>query len=511
MPAYTPNEADQRLFSRLWSLKLDPESFVLYAFPWGKAGTPLAAHKGPRTWQRDELQALKAHNLANLQRLAEGKTPQLYRSAHASGRGIGKSALTSWLAYHALSCFVGGTVVVTANTEPQLKSRTWAELGKWHTLAINSHWFDRSALSLKPAPWYDELVRAQLQIDTGYFYAQAQLWSEECPDAFAGVHNPHGIVVIFDEASGIPSVIWQVTSGFFTEPTPYRYWFAFSNPRANTGEFFECFHKNRDAWRHRNIDSRTVEGVDLEYLQSIATRHGEDHDITRVEVRGEFPSQGANQFIGRDIITAAQQRPVNEDESAPLILGVDPARFGDDSSVLRWRQGRNGRVVPPIAMKGVDNMALANTVAHWIDKTNPDAVCIDAGNGTGVIDRLRELRFRVHEVWFGGKAESPEWADKRTEMWAKMRDWLGGASIDDDRRLADDLAGPSFGFQPNGKIKLESKEKCKSRGLASPDHADALACTFSVNVARRDTRVSRNGIWTPSNNRAKSVDFDVFA
>ena len=512
MPPSSPARPDQeaKLLELIWSFRLDPLQFVLSVFPWGVKGTPLADLKGPRTWQRDELEAIYEHNVANRQRIAEGKNPLMYRSAHASGRGIGKSALTSWLVLHALSCYVGSTVVVAANSEPQLKSRTWAELGKWHTLSANRHWFERTALSLRPEPWYQEILTKQLQIDTGYHYAQAQLWSEECPDAFAGVHNPNGILVLFDEASGIPASIWNVTSGFFTEPTPWRYWFAFSNPRANTGEFFECFHRNRDLWRHRNIDSRTVEGVDAAYLQrEYVDRYGEDNDVTRVEVKGEFPSQGQNQFISRSIVQDAQRRQVLEDNAAPLILGVDVARFGDDSSVLRWRQGRNGRVVPPVAVKGADNMALANLCAHWIEKTNPDAVCIDGGNGSGVIDRLRELGFKVHEVLFGSKPTGREYVDKRTEMWAQMREWLRGGCIDDSRDLADDLVGPGFEFRGD-KLKLESKDKMKSRGLASPDHGDALACTFAVTVARKDLNASRN-LYGRSNYRAKSVDYDVFA
>src|SRR5690606_24890073 len=97
-------------------------------------------------------------------------------------------------------------------------------------------------------------------------------------------------------------------------------------------------------------------------------------------------------------------------------------------------------------IKGADNMAVANECARLIQKFNPDAVAIDAGNGTGVIDRLREMRYRVHEVWFGSKADSPEWANKRTEMWALMREWLNGGCIDDDQDLQDDLAGPEYKY-----------------------------------------------------------------
>ena len=106
-------------------------------------------------------------------------------------------------------------------------------------------------------------MERDLKVDRTYWYADAALWKEENPDVFAGAaHNPLGLMLLFDEASGIPAPIWKVALGFFTEPEMDRYWFVFSNPRRNIGAFFECFHKDQDFWRTRQIDSRTVEGTD---------------------------------------------------------------------------------------------------------------------------------------------------------------------------------------------------------------------------------------------------------
>lgn len=503
------SNAEQQLVLKLLSPDIanNPENFVLFNYPWGKPNSPLQDHKGPRSWQRGVLREMAQHIKDNQDRQQIGLALEVYREAVASGRGIGKSALVSWLADWFRSTRIGSTTIVAANSEAQLKSVTWGEIGKWHALALNNHWFDLSATAVKPKDWFSKLVASQLQRSVEYYYVQAKLWSEENPDAFAGIHNPMGVLLMFDEASGIPPAIWKVSEGFFTEPVPDRYWFAFSNPRRNTGAFFECFHKDRDFWKTTHIDSRNVEGTDRSVYDKIISQYGEDSDVARVEVKGEFPRQGDKQFISREVIQNAAEREVANDPGAPLVLGVDVARYGDDSSVLRFRRGRDARSIKPLIFKNIDNMQLAYQVADAIGKFKPDAVCIDAGNGTGVIDRLKELGYKIHEVWFGSKSDEPEYANKRTMMWARMRDWLGGGCIDDFSELKDDLAGPEYKFARSGDaIILESKEEMKARGLHSPDHGDALALTFAVHVARSDTQVSRKNA---SRRLASNVDYDI--
>lgn len=503
-------QEEQSLMAAIFSPEIseNPYNYVMFAYPWGKKGTPLEHVKGPREWQKKELLAIAAHIAENKNRILQGLTPLVYKSSTSSGRGIGKSALVAWLNNWMMSCHIGSMTIVTANTEAQLRDKTFAEVGKWLTLAINSHWFEKNSLSIKPAAWFKKIIEDQLQIDSSYYYAQGQLWSEENPDAFAGAHNMYGTLLIMDEASGIPHKIWSVSEGFFTEPILHRYWLNFSNPRRNTGAFFECFHKMRNFWKRRNIDSRTVEGTDKQVYADIIAKYGEDSDEARVEVKGEFPRRGDNQFISTEVIQKAQTRELFQDDHAALMMGVDPARFGDDSTVIRFRQGRNARIIPPVVMKGADNMEVANKCAELITKYNPDAVCIDAGNGTGIIDRLKEMGYKVYEVWFGSKANAEEWANKRTELWADMREWLQGGCIDDSQELSDDLAGPEYKFQGSSdRIMLETKEKMKERGLSSPDHGDALACTFAVKVARKDLRTARG---QKGSKMARDVDYSIF-
>lgn len=503
---------EQALMTEVWDPALadDPYAFVMFAYPWGKAGTPLESFTGPRKWQRDYLEELGGHIRANKKRIAAGEAPQMWRKGSVTGRGTGKSAMAAWRSHWMMSTVLGSTTIITANTEPQLKSRTFAEVTKWLTLAINGHWFQHNVLSVRPAPWFDKQLRDELQIDTGYYYAQGQLWSEENPDAFAGVHNPLGMQVLYDEASGIPQPIWNVTEGFFTEPTLHRYWDVNSNGRRNSGAFFDLFNdpKVSARWRKLQLDSRTVEGTDKELFESMIAQHGIDSDVVRVEILGQFPKQGDRQFISNAVVRDAQQRELSVDNGAALVLGVDIARFGADSTVLRWRQGRDARTIAAVEISQRDNMFVAGEIARWIDKTRPDAVCIDAGNGTGVIDRLRQLRYRVHEVWFGSKAEGREWANKRTELYARLREWLTGGCIDASADLFRDLTAPEFDFFGKAKdqVMLESKDSMRSRGIKSPDHGDALALTFAVNAARRDMR----GPVAGRARTARDVDYPLF-
>lgn len=478
-------EGEMRIMSRLWSadIKDDPFNFVMVAFPWGKEGTPLANKTGPRKWQKKVLKEIAEHIKANRQRAAF----EVFRKAIASGRGIGKSALVSWICLWMLSTRIGASVIVSANSEAQLRSVTWAELTKWTAMLLNSHWWEVSATRLMPAKWLTDIVERDLHKGTRYWSAEGRLWSEENPDSYAGLHNEDGVLVVFDEASGIPDPIWAVSSGFFTENTPNRFWFAFSNPRRNTGYFFECFHAKRDFWSNDNIDAREVEDTDKQVYEQIIEEYGADSYQAHVEVYGMFPAAGEDQFIPPLLVEDAVKRENEPDLSAPVIIGVDPARFGSDSTVILARRGRE--ILSIQRHKGDDTMTVVGYVIEAIEEYSPDMVVIDEGGvGGGVVDRLKEQRYKIRGVNFGNKSRNPlMWGNLRAQIWGAMRDWLKTATLPNDRLLKADLTGPMYKPDSKGAIFLESKRDMKARGLASPDAADALAVTFAFPVARRET------------------------
>ena len=479
---------EQLLMTKLWTpmVKDDPLKFVLFTFPWGKKGTPLEHFTGPRKWQREVLGELTSHLKKNKGRIDY----ETFRLSVSSGRGIGKSALVSWVVLWMLTTRIGSTTIVSANSEAQLRSVTWAEITKWLSMSINSHWFEVSATRVMPAKWLTELVERDLKMGTRYWGVEGRLWSAENPDAYAGYHNFDGMCIIFDEASGIPDSIWSVSDGFFTENTPNRFHLAFSNPRRSSGYFYETHHNKRDFWTTKVVDARSVEGTDKNAYQRIIDEYGPDSTQAHVEVYGEFPNESDDQFISAHLVDEATRREPTKDMGAPITIGVDPARFGADSTVIAVRQGRD--LIALKRFRGEDTMEVVGRVIEAIDEYKPALVCIDEGGlGAGVVDRLKEQRYKVKGVNFGNKSKNTMmYGNKRVEMWGEMREWLKTGSIPTDRFLKSDLISPLVKYDSKGAMFLESKQDMKKRGLASPDAADAIALSFAFSVARTEKVVN---------------------
>jgi hypothetical protein len=203
----------------------------------------------------------------------------------------------------------------------------------------------------------------------------------------------------------------------------------------------------------------------------------------------DFAAAGDDQLISIADAEEAARRGYSERDllTAATVIGVDPARFGDDRSVIFRRQGL--QAFTPQVYRGADNMELASRVAYFIGEWKPEAVFIDAGSGAGVIDRLRQLDQDVIEVPFGGRAVlHDKFLNRRVEMWTEMADWLhAGGAIPNDIELKQELATPTYWFDAQGRRVLEAKEDIKKRlkGGKSPDLADALALTFAHQVKKR--------------------------
>ena len=469
--AATEAELELQLIEDIVSFRHDPLGYVLYAFDWGQG--ELKDYEGPDTWQRDILTEIG-------DRLKQGEITahEAIQIAIASGHGVGKSAALCWLIKWAMDTQEDTKGVVTANTDNQLRTKTWAELAKWHRLSITKHWFTCSATSLAST---DKAHEKTWRID-------AIPWSENNTEAFAGLHNQgKRILVIFDEASKIADKIWEVTEGALTDKDTEIIWLAFGNPTQNTGRFRECFRKYRHRWSTRQIDSRTVKITNKEQIAKWAADHGEDSDFMKVRVRGMFPSASAKQFINTEDVDRARGKHLqpHQYDFAPKIITCDPAWSGDDTLEIGLRQGLMFKILRTIP-KNDNDIQIAAILAQLEDEHLADAVFIDAGYGTGIKSAGDTMGRSWQLVWFGSASLDPGCVNLRAYMWKQMRDWLkSGGAIPDDDELYQDLIGPETVPKLDGKIQLESKEDMKRRGLPSPNKADALALSFAFPVQKK--------------------------
>ena len=467
----TASDPDEQVIKLAASCRFDPVRWSKAAWDWG-AGE-LADYDGPRDWQLDIFGQIKAH----LQDPATRYQP--LQISVASGHGIGKSACMGMVSNWAMSCWDDAKIVTTANTDGQLRTKTAPEIGKWFRMAITGHWFDVQTTSIKSKdPTRSESWRQDFIP-----------WSEHNTEAFAGLHNKGKIIlVLFDEASKIADKVWEVAEGALTDEGTVIIWIVFGNPTRNSGRFRECFRRFRHRWVQRQIDSRTVPGTNKAFLQRLVDDHGEDSDIVKVRVRGQFPSQSAMQFISAEDADSARNRHLRAEQYkfAPKIIGVDPAWTGDDALEIVLRQGLYSRSLATLPRNDND-VHVANLIARLEDEHQADAVFIDAGYGTGIKSAGDVMGRAWRLIWFSGKPIDPGYYNKRAEMWGTMKRWLkdGGAIDPSDEDLYQDLIGPETVARLDGKVLLESKEDMKGRGLPSPNKGDALALTFAEPVGKR--------------------------
>lgn len=368
-------------------------------------------------------------------------------------------------------------VVITANTDTQLRTKTAPEVGKWQRMSLTAAWFDVQATSIASRTKnHDKTWRCDLVP-----------WSEHNTEAFAGLHNKgKRIVLIFDEASAIADKVWEVAEGALTDEDTEIIWLAFGNPTRNTGRFRECFSKYRHRWQHRQIDSREVEGTNKVQIRKWEEDYGENSDFFKIRVRGMFPSMSAKQFIGTDDVDAARGRHLKPEQYtfAPKIVTCDPAWEGDDELVIALRQGLYFKVLRTIP-KNDNDLEVATLLAALQDEHGAQAVFIDAGYGTGIYSAGKTWGRNWQLVWFGSESTEPAYVNKRAQMWGAVKQWLkdGGTIDPGDDVLYQDLIGPETVARSDGKIQLESKKDMKARGLPSPGRGDALALSFAYPVS----------------------------
>jgi hypothetical protein len=490
----------------------DPLGFVYWAYPWGEVGELEKFPLGPDKWHIEVLSYLS-------ETLRNQEETGLYEPiliSICSGHGVGKSAFVGWITDWGLTTFEDTRGVITANTENQLKTKTWVEIAKWHRLSMAREMSKLTATALFSSdPEREKIWRMDIVP-----------WSLTNTEAFAGLHNQRKrIVIVLDESSAIPDPIWEVIEGALTDADTQIIVIACGNPTRATGRFRETLPDGKfgHRWKNFRVDSREVRITNKTQIDKMIADYGADSDYVRVRILGLPPRVDASSFITRQSVIDAMAREVPFPNPARAVLGVDTARFGDDKTVIVTRRGVDARSVRPIVRQGLNSIQIATLAFNEYITQHAACIYVDTGgpNAGGTIDQLIVMGATVIPVDFGGSADfqnaedpSTLYANKRAEMYGALRHWLRRGCLPPevpglDRSLVDELCTFTYSFRGKQEsILLESKADLKHRGEPSPDYGDALALTFAYPMLELSTPL----IPVPQGAPARSgADYDPFS
>ncbi len=446
----------------------DVERFVREAFGFPNA-MELAQQKNIYPWQ---LRVMKQYDARER------------RISVKSGHGVGKTTLLAWLLWHHILMRFPQKSAVTAPTEKQLFNALWAEFRAWSErlpkivrdlVEIKT---DRAEFKPSPAKSFISLATARA----------------DQPEALQGVHSDWTLLIA-DEASGVAEKVFEAGTGSMSGHNAMT--ILTGNPVRGQGFFFDTHGKLSDIWKTDTVSCLDVpSGVSADYAMQIERTYGRESNAYRVRVLGEFPVRDDDTVIPYELVESSLHRDIVISKTAPVVWGVDPARFGSDRSALAKRQTR--ALLEPVKWWAkLDTMELAGRVKHEYDTTpqwlRPVEINVDAiGIGAGVVDRLRELNLPARGI---NVSESPaavnidKYANLRAELWFKGLEWFANRDVKlpeyyDRPKGADDLIAeltqPRYKFRPaSGKIAVESKDDMRKRGMRSPDLADAFILTFA--------------------------------
>ena len=393
-----------------------------------------------------------------------------------SGHGTGKSTSASWAMLWFLFLRFPNKVVVTAPTSGQLFDALFAEMKRWiNELPQNL----KDMVTVKSD-------RVELTAAASEAFISARTSRAETPEALAGVHSEHVLLVI-DEASGVPEKVFEAAAGSMSGHSATTV--LLSNPTRSSGTFYESQTRMAGSWWTRRWSCVDSPLVSDEFVDEMRMRYGEESNAFRIRVLGEFPLADDDTIVPYHLAEAAMKRDIEVAPNTRAVWAIDPARFGTDRTAFCKREGN---VITEIkSWRGLDLMQTVGRVMAEYDalppSQQPSEILVDSiGIGSGVVDRMHELGAPVRGV---NVAEAPAMKETynnlRTELWFKCKAWLEDRSckLPNDDELLADLTGIRYAFTSSGKMAAESKDAMRKRGLRSPDLADAVCLTMASDAA----------------------------
>jgi hypothetical protein len=437
----------------------------------------------PDEWQREALTDLAGSS----------------KVAVKSGQGVGKTGMEAAALLWFICCFPYPRIVATAPTKQQLHDVLWSEVSKW---------MSKSPLLSEILKWTKTYI---------YMVGNEKRWfavarTATKPENMQGFHEDNMLFIV-DEASGVADPIMEAVLGTLSGENNKL--LMCGNPTRTSGTFFDAFNGDRSIYKCHTVSSLNSPRTNKENIQSLIRKYGEDSNVVRVRVKGDFPNQEDDVFMQLSIIEHCCMLDLPDDIPIKRIsFGVDVARFGSDETVIAKNVG--GNITLPVMFRGQSLMTTVGKVVQMYRKAVADYPTYrgkiyinidDCGLGGGVTDRLEEVRQeeklnrmvivpvnaagKVPDDVIGNeKAKACDVYDNLTSyLWGTVKDLLIAEeiSLQNDNELVAQLSCRKYRLTSRGKMLLESKEDMKKRGIDSPDRADAVALscyevkTFNIN------------------------------
>lgn len=435
----------------------------------------------PDAWQLEVLQAF----------------PTNQRLAMKACKGPGKTAVLAWLCWNFLLCYLHPKIAAVSITWDNLSDGLWSEMSKWQK---------RAPLLQATFTWTKTRIYENNNPETWFMSARA--WaqggsSEQQANALAGLHADN-IMFVLDEAGGIPDAVAAAAEAALANADGHQlhaHIVMAGNPTHLSGPLYRATTSERHLWWLVEItsdpdDPKRTPRVSAEWARQQIEKYGRDNPWVLINVFGRFPPASLNSLLGPDDVSAAMKRQPSDNDWKALarVLGVDVARFGDDSSVMARRAG--SVLFPLEDARNLESLQGAGWVSQrcrdfFVDQSNrrPDAVFVDdtGGWGGGWIDQLRAMGYTVTGVGFAGKADDPRYFNKRSEMYFRLAEAIktGGLCLPNDPELARELTAHTYYFQGD-KMRVVEKDQVKEELGHSPDRADAAALTYAFHVVPGD-------------------------
>ena len=439
----------------------------------------------PDPWQHDVLMAFPHHQ----------------RIAMKACKGPGKTALLAVLAWNFLATRPHPKIAATSITSDNLADGLWSEMAKWQS---------RSPFLTEEFKWNKERIVHKEFFKT--WFMSARSWSKSASqdqqaNTLAGLHADY-IMFILDESGGIPDAVMVAADAALASGIEQHIVQA-GNPTHLEGPLYRA--SKSDQWWTMSItadplDPKRTPRVSVKWAQEQIDEWGRDNPWVMVNVLGLFPPTSMNTLLGPDDIDAAMARNYQASvyENSQKRLGIDVARFGDDSTIIFPRQGI--AAFRPVEMLHANTQEIAGRIMMARAKWGSEMEFIDSTGGysAGVEDNVISAGHSLMPINFGQKAQDARYFNARAEMYFRMAEWVKrGGALPKDMKLKKELCAPTYWFTPNGKFQLESKDQIKARLGFSPDKADALGLTFAFaelprSVGEYGQKKNHRSDWRPS-------------